>query len=115
MNKLMTAAIALLPLVAFAGDSHDGDTVIGAGASSCGTYISLYEDHQKETLAVITSWQQGYLSGWNDDLITRKLKPLPWVDVQSIQAFTVKYCRDNPLDMVHAATVHLAGELQGRR
>jgi hypothetical protein len=70
--------------------------LIGAGTTSCGSYIAA---SSKENLAGIhLSWSQGFLSGMNMGYAraaNKEFVVLP--DSDTIKLYIDKYCRDNPL------------------
>ncbi len=95
--------------------AQDGDrnesTVWGAGWTSCGKVVSFANSQDSISLGVIVTWSQGYLSSENSFLTTSKVRTLRYVDPESIQAYLVKYCRENPLQRAYDGVQRLSLEL----
>ena len=109
MNMLTT--LTIVAALTIAAKPSIASTVLGTGATSCGRHLSDVDTHDDGMLAITTSWVQGYLSGINVMLCSDKKPQLRTVDLQTIQAFTTKHCRDNPLDDVSNAATALAFQL----
>ena len=69
--------------------------IIGAGAISCGTFLSFEAEKSNLTL----DWTQGFLSGMNAQRYTTEKKAIYLPGAASIKAYMRKYCNDNPLTM----------------
>jgi hypothetical protein len=67
--------------------------IVGAGAVSCGRYLSLTTNQSQ----LVELWTQGFLSGMNlyRHFGTQKAVLLP--DAPSMKAYMDKFCRENPL------------------
>jgi hypothetical protein len=98
----------------------------GAGAKSCGTYVSAYDtyrpfsggDGQIGGIAAMQAsaafwqyeeWIDGYLVGvasWN-------MRPIRDYDRTGMQLWIYNYCRQKPLDVVANAALALYKELGG--
>jgi hypothetical protein len=109
--------VALMLTLAGSTWSQSKDYVIvGAGAMSCGIYLSDRSkgDHIKEIL--YGTWLQGYLSGANTFWkagMSQEAVYLP--DSETTLAYIDKYCRENPLEHVEMGAFTLFMELAAKR
>jgi hypothetical protein len=110
--------------------SAQGTSVsLGAGGESCGSWLRARDDvrnskadertfdKQLLVVAMDTSWMQGFVLGAASGLPTSVAKEafalIP--DGSSVQAWTDKYCREHPLEMMLSAGAALSAELESRR
>ena len=84
----------------------------GAGALSCGKFLEQTDNSFAEDLHI--QWAQGFLSGLNAgaQLAGADMVLLP--DAESIWAYLINYCRQNPLQTPFTGNLALYRELQDK-
>jgi len=85
--------------------------VRGAGARSCGAWISeeggpyQVENHE---------WLLGYISAFNTYALTVDADVTQGIDIDGLYVWMDNYCRAHPLDLIQVAANALISELQHR-
>jgi hypothetical protein len=121
MIRVTLLSLAMVGASAAVSPVAAGQTVIGAGVTSCGEWLRLrafegHEGHFQELASVyqLEAWIDGFVSGVNvtdeagPDLLTSKpggAALYAWID---------NYCRSKPLDPVVTSVFALIKELRSR-
>jgi len=79
------------------------------GVQSCGTIFA--EKGEIPSKAVYSAWMFGFISAANE-LTDTTLSQAP--DEEGVWQALVLYCKNNPLDNLHSATVEVWGQLLQR-
>ena len=111
-----TYVIAVAAVLLAAGTA-DAQTMLGAGAQSCGTWT---HDRQSHMDLGVTSWVSGYLSGINTlapSLFIGRRAPdlLQDLDNNAFQSWMDNYCQQHPLEKIYIAADLLSAELVKRK
>lgn len=108
---IVAAAIALMPAVAFAADSHHDFAVRGIGALQCSGYLNFDEKSVVYRNMAVENWLLGYLSAEN------RLTPDTY-DIMALQDPAVfpnaiaVLCKDNPKLTVESVVASLVTQLE---
>ena len=109
------AALTVLSL-ALVSDTHaaesKGIAIWGAGTASCGEFLRVTEENPGNLVA-FGQWLHGYITGVNDSGPAGQ-DAAGGVDRAGLLAWTVKYCKDNPLDSYYTAAHMLVRELRAK-
>ena len=114
----MKLSIALLLILssfnAFSADDSGGYAVLGRGTISCGAVIEANEKNNRVSMLATTEWVNGYLTAFNISKygvydLTKN------IDVDGRKQWILKYCKENPLEMLAVAAKRLADELESRK
>ncbi len=80
---------------------------------SCGKFLQADRDRDNVTSLVVVTWAQGYLSGVNTQRYAMTKQDMAiQPDGESIRAYILKHCTDNPLHTVYEAAIHLSSEMK---
>lgn len=96
-------------IVVTASPAKAGDTVIGIGADSCGTWTADRGNPYQVTAD--TEWVLGYVAGVG---FLSGSDPLSGLDFGAVTSWVSNYCAARPLDLVFDAATALAIELSKR-
>lgn len=112
VNRLIAAsAFSLLTFSsASAFDSEGKYAVLGFGTKSCGVWLK-----ERKSELIYTSWITGYLSAVNEYHWSEGKDLFEGIDLDGIQAWIDKYCRENPLDKISRAASKLVSEVKDRQ
>lgn len=83
--------------------------IVGFGAASCGEMISDDKGDNDLLPRGYRSWIQGYVSAMNNHLGADR-----YSDIDSMYYQVLKYCKDNPLDMVADGVIDLYKKLKDK-
>ena len=122
----LALAIALAPSSATIGvNAEPHDVHAGAGAMSCGQWLSAREglkqprssSYQDDLLneSMMASWVQGFTFAGGMSAgasVNDFLQAIP--DSDSVEAWTDKYCREQPLKKIANAAAALVGEIRSQ-
>jgi hypothetical protein len=103
-------ALAPKPLLA------DPAAAIGVGATTCNEFAQKYKQDPELAETVYFSWAQGFMSGWNYELLALN-QPIQNLSSQSLrqqQAFVRNYCNQKPLAPFSEAVLKLYQTLDRR-
>ena len=103
-----TIVLALFLPFAAQAQSEEKPIVIGAGFSSCGTWIEAR--HKPVEYYQYLPWVLGFITGSNWHNAEQQARPL---DVKAVVAFIDQYCRNNPLHSLVLAAAAVVQETGG--
>ncbi len=109
MKKLIACAVAMT--VSAPCFAQDHGVIWGSGATSCGNFLAEFDGHNYSAVSLDVSWVLGYLTAMNAERTVNKRLPLKYADPNTITAYLVKHCRDNPLHVVFDGTLALTIDL----
>jgi hypothetical protein len=75
-------------------------TVIGVGASSCGSWIIAHRPPVSADARLMEQWVLGFLSGIGYIVLDKGDDPLRTVDAGAVVAWVDNFCRSNPLKLI---------------
>jgi hypothetical protein len=77
----------------------DPTAAAGVGVGSCSEFARKYKEDPDLAETVYFSWAQGFMSGWNYDLLNSKqpIYDLSSQTMQQQQFFIRNYCNQHPL------------------
>lgn len=111
MASAAGAMLALATVVAGveARDAENNYVIYGLGGVSCGQWLHFREAKNDMALA---SWVLGYITAINT--MPGHMDIAGGTDADGMLAWIDKYCSENPLDSVSAATSSLVSDLYKR-
>ncbi|MFT4756957.1 MAG: hypothetical protein ACI91R_001607 [Vicingaceae bacterium] len=106
--------LILCSLGAYSKDETGGYAILGRGTISCGAVAAANEKSNKVGNLAISEWVNGYLTAFN--ILTYGAYDLTKnVDLDGRKQWILKYCKDNPLEMLAVAAKRLADELEAKQ
>ena len=103
--------VVLAVLLTAASTGALAQTLFGAGTVTCGKYLELRKENNKEIDHLNVFWIMGYVSAYNVWSHEKAIDHLP--DPESVLAYFDRYCRDNPLRQLVDAADKLIRDLGG--
>lgn len=86
---------------------------MGAGAASCAEFAKAYQQDPEHMERLFLSWTQGFMSGLNEPLFSRKAATnLNAWSIEKQKLILRLYCNDHPLDLYVGAVFHLYNQMR---
>tara|TARA_R110002167_G_C12365109_1_gene623549 strand:- start:22 stop:363 length:342 start_codon:yes stop_codon:yes gene_type:complete len=107
---LLLILVSLFSQQAYAEEGRPVTFYPGVGFASCGEYLNATEDLYKKDRTDYYQYKaylSGFVSGFNAGGETVRA-----TDIDAMEAFATKYCKENPLNKFYEAALKLAVALR---